>query len=461
MLLVPYAVERPPRRVPFITYGLVALNVLVFVGSVWVANSHLPNDKRLVEQDKQRLLTWVLQQTRQNANAPPSLEQIREVVDEQLYRHFDYGMIWRLEHERDEYVLEPHYTTVLTYAFIPNRPTWWGLALTHIFLHASLLHLLGNMLFLWLFGRALEDALGWWLFGLSYLVSGLAAAILQLIMIRAFSPETGVLPMLGASGAVSGVMGLFALRFYRTRIHVFYLIAFIFWRWGTFTIPSAWGIGLWVLQDVIGGVWDLLSPERYGGVAHWAHIGGFGLGLLYGLLIQFQAEGKSEYALADAEKALSQGQYQQAAQCAAQYLARHPHDGDAHLVRARSLVACGDSQGALPHFAQALTALLHAGRLREAGAVCMEADRLSLSLTLEPNLQFTLANRLAGAGEFAAAARAFRAFALAYPDEPRAAWALVKAAQILQERLNQPEEAQRLFALARERYPHNRWTQEM
>lgn len=403
----------------------------------------------------------MLQQAGQGANAPPSLEQIRKIVDEQLYRHLDYGLIWRLEHERDDYVLEPHYTTVLTYGFIPSRPTWWGLALTHIFLHASLLHLLGNMLFFWLFGRALEDALGWWLFGLSYLVSGLAAAILQLAMIRAFSPDTGVLPMVGASGAVSGVMGLFALRFYRTKVHVFYLIAFIFWRWGTFTISSAWGIGIWVLQDVIGGVWDLIAPERHGGVAHWAHIGGFGLGLLYALLIKFQAEGKAEYALTDAEEAFSRGRYQQAAQFAAQCLEKNPRDGDAHWLRARSLAACGDDKGALPHFVKAVTAMLNGGRLQEASEVYMEADRLSLPFALEPHLQFTLANRLASAGEFAAAALAFRAFARAYPDEPRAAWALVKAAQIFQERLNQPDEAQRLFALARERYPNSPWTQEI
>ena len=460
MLLVPYAVERPPRRLPFVTYGLIALNVLIFIGSVWVANAHLPNDKILAQQEQVQVEVNMSRETAVDLRTLPD-EQYDEMRNEYLLRHRDYALIWRLEHADADFVMEPHYTTVLTYGFIPNRPTWWGLTLTHVFLHASIVHLLGNMLFLWLFGRALEDALGRWVFGLSYLVSGLAAAILQLLMIQAFSPDTGALPMLGASGAVSGVMGLFAMRFYRTKIHVFYLIAFVFLRWGTFAISSAWGIGIWVLQDVIGGVWDLISPERHGGVAHWAHIGGFGLGLLYALLIKFQAEGKAEYALDDAEEAFSRGRYQQAAQLAAQCLEKNPNDGDAHLLRARSLAACGDGKGALPHFVKAVTAMLNGGRIHEASDVYTEADRLSLQFALEPNLQFTLANRLAGAGEFVVAALAFRAFATAYPDQPQAPWTLVKAAQIFKERLSQPDEAQRLFALARERYPNNRWTQEM
>jgi tetratricopeptide (TPR) repeat protein len=316
------------------------------------------------------------------------------------------------------------------------------------------------MLFLWLLGRALEDALGWWLFGLSYLVGGLAAAILQIVMTQAFSPASPALPMVGASGAISSVMGMFALRFYRTKIHVFYLWIFYFLRWGTFAIASAWGIGLWVLQDVVGGILDLTQPERHGGVAHWAHLGGFGLGLIYALLIKFQAEGKAEYALEDAEEAFAQRRFPRAAALAAQFLTKHPNDGDAHLLRARSLTACGDFADAMPHFAKAIAAALSGGRVHESADVYAQAEQIG-QLSLDPSLHFTLANRLAGAGEFEAAAQAFRSFALAYPEQAQAAWALVKAAQIFKERLHRAGEAQKLFALARERYPNNRWTQEM
>ena len=132
-----------------------------------------------------------------------------------------------------------------------------------MFMHAGWLHLLGNMWFLWIFGDNVEDAMGPGRFVVFYLLCGLAAAGAQ-----ALSDLSSNIPMVGASGAVGGVMGAYALLYPRARI----LSLFIFF---TVSIPAFVMLGYWVLIQVLGS----LQPSTGGGVAFWAHIGGFVAGL--------------------------------------------------------------------------------------------------------------------------------------------------------------------------------------
>jgi len=135
--------------------------------------------------------------------------------------------------------------------------------LTSLFMHGSLLHLLGNMLYLWIFGNNIEDTLGSFRFALFYLVCGLAAGLTQV----AASPGSR-LPMIGASGAIAGVLGAYLLLFPGARVVTLVLVFIV-------RVPAAIVLGLWfVLQ--------LLSAGMGGGVAWFAHIGGFlaGMGLI-------------------------------------------------------------------------------------------------------------------------------------------------------------------------------------
>jgi membrane associated rhomboid family serine protease len=392
-----------------------------------------------------------------NPNVSVSEEQAEEIIVGYLKRHRDYSLAWKMGHADSDYVIEPHYTTVLSFGLTPQRPTLWGLALTHMFLHGDMMHLIGNMLFIWLFGRAVEDSLGWWLYGLLYLAGGFAAAVLNQMITQAFVPESSA-PLIGASGAISGLMGMFALRFYRTKIHVFYLILLLVYiRWGTFAIASSWGIALWILQDIGGGVLDLTSPERHGGVAHWAHLGGFGLGLLYATLIGFKSEGSAEYALTDAQEAYRLRRYHSAAQLCGQFLAKNSADYEAHLLRAQSLAAVGDATRAMPHYSEALKGLLQKGEMQRAGAILRQALALDSGFTMDSKTLFSLACRLAGAREHEAAAVAFRSFASVHPQEANAPWALVQAARIYRERLGREEEGDSLLQECRRLYPGNRW----
>lgn len=152
---------------------------------------------------------------------------------------------------------------------VTNGEMMWGL-LTHMFMHAGLLHIAGNMLFLYIFGDNLEEQLGHLVFLLFYLAAGLAAAGAQIMA----DPQSAV-PMVGASGAVAGVMGGYLLLFPRARVDVV-LILVIYVR--MFTLPAWVVLAFWFGLQIFGG---FMLQGGDGGVAYWAHAGGFIAGLLF------------------------------------------------------------------------------------------------------------------------------------------------------------------------------------
>jgi len=141
--------------------------------------------------------------------------------------------------------------------------------LSSLFLHGSILHLIGNMWFLWLFGDNIEDRFGRLPFLTLYLFSGIAGNLLQAVF-SMFSAQT---PVIGASGAVAGVMGSYLLKFPGSRVRTIFLLVFypIFFR-----IRAFWFIGVWMIGEFVAAYF---GPTDY--VAHWAHIGGFIFGFIW------------------------------------------------------------------------------------------------------------------------------------------------------------------------------------
>ncbi len=147
--------------------------------------------------------------------------------------------------------------------------------ITSMFLHGSWMHLIGNMWFLWIFGNNVEDSMGRLRFVVFYLVSGLAAAFAQ-IMASPGSP----IPMVGASGAISGVMGGYLLLYPRVRVFTLLPLGFFF---TTIAVPAWVMLGYWFGIQFVSGLVSFGGDEK-GGVAFWAHIGGFVAGVV---LIKF------------------------------------------------------------------------------------------------------------------------------------------------------------------------------
>jgi membrane associated rhomboid family serine protease len=152
----------------------------------------------------------------------------------------------------------------------PTASTWVTL-FTSMFMHGGLLHLGGNMLFLWIFGNNVEDSMGPLKFIAFYLLCGLAADAAQI----AVEPNARI-PTIGASGAVAGVLGGYLLLFPRARVVTLIFIVFFV---TILEVPAIVFLGVWILQQALFASLDLTGPSE-GGVAYFAHIGGFVAGLL-------------------------------------------------------------------------------------------------------------------------------------------------------------------------------------
>jgi rhomboid family protein len=154
----------------------------------------------------------------------------------------------------------------------PELPSPILTIFTSMFMHGGLFHIGGNMLYLWIFGNNVEDTLGHGRYLLFYLLSGVAAALAQ----TAIGPSSMV-PMVGASGAVSGVLGAYLLLFPHAHVTTLIILGFFF---RLVHIPAMFVLGFWIVLQVLNGLGSFGSS---GGVAFFAHIGGFlaGMGLLY------------------------------------------------------------------------------------------------------------------------------------------------------------------------------------
>ena len=218
--MIPIRDDTPRFSTPFVTYFIIALNTLVFLFELSVS------------------------------------EQGRGALNSFIY-HF--GVVpWRFDH-----VLAAWPASSLTGLFLP--------ILTSMFLHASWLHLIGNMWFLWIFGDNIEDYLGHFSYLLFYLVCGFAAAVTH-ILLNAGSR----LPSVGASGAIAGVMGAYFVLYPKARVMMWFPPIFFF------HLPAWLVLGYWFFMQFLSGAATSIAEtsQTNGGIAFWAHVGGFVAGVV-------------------------------------------------------------------------------------------------------------------------------------------------------------------------------------
>ena len=160
---------------------------------------------------------------------------------------------------------------------LPQRPGPTPIYLTlfsSMFMHGGFGHLFGNLLYLWIFGDNVEHRFGHGAFLAFYLVSGLAASAAQI----ALDPGS-VIPNLGASGAISGVLGAYLVLFPKNRVHAIFFFRVV-------AVPAVLAIGLWIVFQFVNGFGAIAAAEQTGGVAYGAHIGGFAAGVVLALVLR-------------------------------------------------------------------------------------------------------------------------------------------------------------------------------
>ena len=205
-MLFPYKDDNPRILIPYVTYGIIAINILVFV------------------------------------------------------IQFNLGISNQMAEENFIY----------SFGFIPANFSFITI-FTSMFLHGGFSHIMGNMWFLWVFGDNVEGVLGHAKYALFYILCGVAATISQLLI----NPASTI-PMVGASGAIAGVLGMYMIRFPKANVHVF---AFIIIFFTTFRIPALFVLGFWFFNQLTNGLGSL-GFNTTGGVAWFAHIGGFIAGIM-------------------------------------------------------------------------------------------------------------------------------------------------------------------------------------
>lgn len=159
-----------------------------------------------------------------------------------------------------------------------------------MFLHGGWMHLIGNMIFLWVFADNIEAVIGSFNFLLFYLFGGVIASMIHIF----FNPYSEV-PMVGASGAISAVLGAYLIMFPASKIKVLLLLFF-----SVFYVPAIFFLGIWIVQQLVAGVGSINESEG-GGVAWWAHIGGFVFGVVVGFIIRSFYKNRYRYESNSAE----------------------------------------------------------------------------------------------------------------------------------------------------------------
>lgn len=174
-----------------------------------------------------------------------------------------------------EYGLHPAHWTLLT-------------AVTHMFLHAGFWHVAGNMYFLWMFAPKVEERLGSPLFALTYLLSGFAAAGVHTL----FSLGSTI-PLVGASGAISGVAGMYFVLFPRSPFDLQLYLGW--WKVKSFAAQTRGAVGTWIAEQFVLGL--ITSSLHSAGIAFWAHVGGFACGFLIGAIVASRATAEEQQAI--------------------------------------------------------------------------------------------------------------------------------------------------------------------
>mgnify|MGYP001596886105 CR=1 FL=1 len=172
---------------------------------------------------------------------------------------------------------------IQTFALVPSLIDFSNYStlfpfVTAMFLHGGFLHILSNMWFLWVFGDNIEDHMGWLLFLVIYFVSGIAGNLLQ----YAFMPQSSI-PMLGASGAVAGILGAYYVILPHSKIKTFVPY---FGFMSVINVPASFMLGYWFILQIISGAASIPGMGETGGVAFFAHAGGFLTGVIFGKLFK-------------------------------------------------------------------------------------------------------------------------------------------------------------------------------
>lgn len=462
------------RRWPYVTFALIALNIVFFL------ITHGPIEREQPQRAEVRIHLLLLAGMHPELQMPPDVSNFVDSIKkragegwEQLAspkrRVYD---AWdseirkvddpqELQHEMDTlsvaFETREQSTILGKYAFVPGRPR----ALPYLsanFLHGGWMHLIGNMWFLWLAGFILEDTWGRPIYTVFYLVTGAAA-----LQFYAWCSPDSFLPLIGASGAVAALMGAFVIRFPKLKIE---MLTFISLYPIKFKVAAYWLLPLWLAAEFFYGS----AYGQYSPVAHWAHVGGFLFGMLGAYVVQrsgleqhaneaieTQIAWKSDPDIERASEAMGQGQFDEAAAI----LQKHLRANSASLDALNLLQLIHWRRQDMPAYLQATIQLcqfhLKAQDI-DAAWKAFEEYNTGGGEGMPAATWLELIRKLESQEDFERAVSEYERLAAAYPTQKESLLALLSAGRLSLRKLNRPSDALRNYKAAQvSTVPHLDW----
>lgn len=337
------------------------------------------------------------------------------------------------------------------FLFVPADRYPWQWA-TAMFFHGSLLHLLGNFLFLWIFGVHVEDKIGRRTYLYLYVVTGIAAHFVHGIMKGLFQPDFLFTPCLGASGAISGIMGVYTYRLYYSKVKLL-ITPFCFFIPRRLQVNAVVILGYWFFQDLLGGLKSLGSS--YVGIAFWAHVGGFLMGVLACKLLNYGPEAVRDKNRFVGETYLERPYgFGKGVEAFEKLLVSEADDPNLHLRLAEAKSRFRATQEAKEHYEKAIRLLVRKDPQRAAD-VFMEYWGKYLSV-LEPETQLLLNRQLNRNGYFDFSAKTLEILIRDYRDQDRfLGEAFLMLARLYGQKLRAPQRAANVYEQFLETFPQS------
>jgi membrane associated rhomboid family serine protease len=476
MLLIPLRHENMEgRRWPVITFTLIALNVLIFLGTHWEIEEQEP--QRMEARTHVLLMAAMHPELNMPAAAQTFVDDVKRQIPEASWKQLASrnrapADVWdarirtiqdpeQLQSEMDtlgQTFSEVQKNSILdNYAYIPAHPKLLA-TLTCMFLHSGWLHLIGNMWFLWLAGFILEDRWGRIIYPIFYLIAGFVATLFHGMFY-----SSSLSPLIGASGAIAALMGAFLIRFPKLKIEMLWLLFIVRLR---FKMEAYWLLPLWLFMEISDG----LVSFQASGVAHWAHVGGFIFGAVGALVIartgwEHKANAvieekigwSADPAVVQGTELMEKGKFDEGIAVVLKYVTAKPDATDGYAILCQLHWRKND----IPAYRDATAKLcqLHV-KAQDSDAAWQDfeeyanagGDRLPAETWLE------ICRMAEGRQNYERALAEYQGLAKAYPAERQSILALLAAGRLALKQLHRPADALRYYQTANaSEVPHLDW----
>ncbi len=458
--IIPIGSEKGVRRLPYITIGLIVINVII-----WIITGSI-NSRQIGEMEKVSKELWAIQEKYIYRLVEKDPEALAKFDFNRLIEKFKTDSIippdhkdyeaWNNLYEQYHYLKSNHIFEKL--GFNPATFDFFSI-FTAMFVHANFFHLFFNMLFLWMVGCNIEDDWGYKIFPGLYLIGGAVATLIHAV---AFPKST--VPLIGASGAIAAIMGAFMVRHFKTKVRFAYFLWFFYRPYiGTFSVWAGVALPIWLLEQLLGASWSIET-----GTAYWAHIGGFVFGGIVGasmalfgwekkyiapMVEETFEKLKLSYTMKEANRKMELGDTVGAIPLLLQAVSQEPRNIDAPLSLARIYAEKGETDKALTMYNKALNIALIVEETNFIVSIYDEVCEKDMLNRLTETNVYRLADYFEKVENFNESVKIFNLYTSLFHGGKMRPKAFYRVHLLYKNKLNNPEQAQATLNLLKQEYP--------